>query len=106
MNNANEVVPNGSSELRPGTNCDVILGLAAPIRVARVPTSALVFDAGGPHVATVGRRGHVHFVPVRPGRLLGGDVEIVDGLAAGERVLSAPSADVTDGMLVKPALQL
>jgi RND family efflux transporter MFP subunit len=95
-------VPNDSRELLAGMDCEVALALESPPRVARIPARALVVDTRGSHVVTVGLRGHAHFVTVRAGRRLGGDVEIVDGLMAGDRVVAAPADDVTDGMRVQP----
>jgi membrane fusion protein (multidrug efflux system) len=96
------VVPNGSGALLAGMYCEVTLTVDVSHRVVRVPASAIVFDAAGLHVATVGDDGRVHLLTVQPGRNLGNEVEIVAGLNGGERVLSAPPADVTDGMRVQP----
>jgi RND family efflux transporter MFP subunit len=96
------VVPNASGALLPGMYCEVTIALDVSHRVVRVPASAIVFDAAGVRVAVVGDGGHVHMVTVQPGRNLGNEVEVVEGLDGGERVLSAPPADVTEGMRVQP----
>jgi membrane fusion protein, multidrug efflux system len=96
------VVPNGAGDLLAGMYCEVTLPVAVSHPVVRVPASAIVFDSRGVHVATVDGDGRVHLVTVQPGRNLGNDVEIVDGLAGGAQVLSAPPASVTEGMQVQP----
>jgi membrane fusion protein (multidrug efflux system) len=96
------VVPNGSGALLPGMYCEATMAVAVSHRIVRVPASAVVFDAQGVRVATVGEDGRVKLVAIQLGRNLGNDVEVVEGLAGGERVLSAPPSNVTDGMRVQP----
>lgn len=96
------VVPNGSGELLAGMYCEVTLAVQVRHRVVRVPASAIIFDASGVRVATVGKDDRVHLVTVQQGRTFGSDVELVEGLTGGERVLSAPPADVAEGMPVQP----
>jgi multidrug efflux pump subunit AcrA (membrane-fusion protein) len=78
------------------------LSVAVAHRIVRVPSTAIVFDAKGVHVAGLDDDNRVHLIVVQPGRDSGSDVEIVDGLGGGERVLATPPADVLDGMLVQP----
>jgi membrane fusion protein (multidrug efflux system) len=96
------VVPNGSGELLPGMYCEVTLPVAVSHPIVRIPQSAIVYDARGVHVAAVGNDKVVHLITVQQGRNLGDEVEIVNGLVGDERILSAPPADVTDGMRVEP----
>ena len=95
-------VPNRSGALLPGMDCEVTLTLADPHPLARIPASALVFDSGGPHVATLGPDGRIEWVKVELGRYWGREVEIVDGLAGGERLLSASPADPARALPVDP----
>ncbi len=96
------LVPNHSGELLVGMYAEVTLSVAVAHRIVRVPSTAIVFDAKGVHVAGVDEDNRVHLLVVQPGRDNGGDVEIVHGLVGGERVLATPPADVLDGMLVQP----
>ena len=81
---------------------EVTLSVAVAHRIVRVPSTAIVFDAKGVHVAGLDDDNLVHLIVVQPGRDNGSDVEIVDGLVGGERLLATPPADVFDGMLVHP----
>jgi multidrug efflux pump subunit AcrA (membrane-fusion protein) len=67
-----------------------------------VPISAVFKDATGEQVAwvigpdqTVARR------PVKLGRATGGDVEVVDGLGAGDRIAVAGVTFLREGMKVR-----
>jgi RND family efflux transporter MFP subunit len=96
------MVPNQSGDLLVGMYAEVTLSATVAHRIVKVPSTAIVFDAKGVHVAGVDDGNHVHLLVVQPGRDDGSDVEIVDGLVGGERVLATPPADVLDGMLVQP----
>jgi membrane fusion protein, multidrug efflux system len=96
-------VPNPSGELLGGMFAEVTIHVAVSHRVVRVPSSAVITDAGGVHVATMDAGGYVHLVPVRLGRDDGRELELVDGLHGGEQVLVNPGGDVSDGMRVEAA---
>ena len=93
-------VANDKGELLPGAYADVTFPAALAHGVAVVPASALVVDAEGTRVATVGAGSKVHFVPVQVGRDRGQDVEIVDGLKGEEDVIAAPTGAIVEGMPV------
>jgi RND family efflux transporter MFP subunit len=94
-------VPNPTGELLGGMFAQVTLAASVAHRVVRVPSSAVLTDARGVHVATVDGAGLVHLVSVQRGLDNGSEIEIVDGLNGGERVIATPGADVTDGMRVE-----
>jgi multidrug efflux pump subunit AcrA (membrane-fusion protein) len=81
----------------------VTIGVAVSHPVVRVPSSAVITDAHGVHVATLDARGYVHLVPVQRGRDDGRELELVDGLHGGEQVLVNPGGDVSDGTRVEAA---
>jgi hypothetical protein len=64
-----------------------------------IPTNALRFDAGGVRVVVV-KEGKVHFQDVRPGRDLGTQLEIVEGLEADSEVITNPSESMREGQAV------
>ncbi len=99
---AEVIAPNGAGELFAGMYCEVTIPVAVTHRVVKVPASAILFDSRGSHVATVGSDSIVHLVSVQPGRNLGSEIEVVDGLVGGERILPTPPADITDGTRVEP----
>ena len=93
-------VPNASGELLGGMFAQATIGVAVSHRVVRVPSSAVMSDARGVHVATVNGTGQVHLVPVQRGLDNGREIEIVDGLSGGEQFIVSPGGDVTEGMRV------
>ncbi|MDB4996065.1 MAG: hypothetical protein JWM74_3497 [Myxococcaceae bacterium] len=94
-------VPNPTSELLPGMIAQVTIAVAVSHRVVRVPSSAVITDARGVHVATVDPSGTVRLVAVTRGIDNGRDIDIVEGLSGGEQIMVNPGADVVDGMRVE-----
>ena len=96
-------VPNPSGELLAGMFAQVTIAVAVSHRIVRVPSSAVITDARGVHVATVDGTGLVHLVAVVRGLDNGSDIDVVEGLNGGEQVMVNPGGDVTDGMHVEAA---
>ena len=94
-------IPNSSGELLAGMFVQVSLDVAVSHKVVRVPSSALISDSRGVHVAVVDGSGKVSLVAVTPGLDNGNTIELVAGLSGGEQVISAPPSNVTDGMQVQ-----
>lgn len=94
-------VPNPTGELLGGMFAQVSLAVTVAHRVVRVPSSAVIFDSRGVHVATVDPTGQVHLVTVQRGLDNGKEIELIEGLNGGEQVIVSPGADVTDGMRVE-----
>jgi RND family efflux transporter MFP subunit len=95
-----EIWLDNDHRLYPGTFVQVTFHLAAP-RTPVIDSGALVLRDHKPSVAVV-RDGRVHFVPVRPGLDDGKTVQIVDGLAAGTRVVLAPPSELAENDVVQP----
>ena len=93
---------NPKGELFAGMYVDVSLDVAVTHQVVRVPSSAIIADSRGVHVAVVDGSGKVHLVAVTTGLDNGSTIELVAGLSGGEQVISAPPGGVTDGMQVQP----
>ena len=91
-------VPNEAGRLRPGmfARADIVTDEALSIVV---PHSALVVFAGVEKVLLV-KDGKVHEQRVRTGRRVGDQVEIVDGIATGDVVITAPGG-LADGTSVR-----
>lgn len=67
-----------------------------------IPITALAEDESGGSVAwKVSEEGEVARVPVKIGEVAGGNVEIVDGLAPGDRIVIAGVSFLHDGMKVR-----
>ncbi len=90
--------PNG--ELFPGMYGEAHLNVTDPHPVLRIPTSALLFDASGPHVALV-QDGKIHFKTIKPGRDLGTELEVIDGIGPTDAVVATPGEQLTEGLAVQ-----
>ena len=94
---------NGDGKLWPGTYTEVMFHIPANTNVLRVPSTALVFGPHGMQVAVVGSDDKVMFKPIKIGRDLGNDAEIVAGLTAADRVVLSPPEWLSPGDAVKIA---
>jgi HlyD family secretion protein len=88
-------------ELRQGGFAEARFTRSFP--VLAVPEASVHFDADGASVTLIDAQDHVHRVAVRTGRRAQGLVEIVSGLAEGNRVAVKGSAFVLNGDRVKVA---
>jgi RND family efflux transporter MFP subunit len=94
-------VDNRGGELLPGAYAQVHLELAGEARTLVVPVSALIFQSEGLRLATVDAGNRVHLSPVSPGRDFGNEVEVVAGLAPGQRVIDSPPDSLVEGQQVR-----
>jgi RND family efflux transporter MFP subunit len=97
------IVDNGSGELMPGAYASIHLQIAGAANVLSVPSSALIFDAKGLSIATVGADDRVLVKPVSLQRDLGAVVELATGLDPGDRVIQNPPDGIGNGDLVRLA---
>jgi len=97
------VVDNPSGELMTGAFANVHLELPAPDSAINVPSSALIFDQSGLHIATVGDDNKVVLKTVTISRDLGQNVEIASGLSATDRVIASPPDGIAAGDQVRIA---
>jgi RND family efflux transporter MFP subunit len=95
------IVDNGAGELMPGDYAAIHLAAASAASVLSVPASAVIFDAKGLSVATVGADQRVLLKPVSIGRDLGGVVEVASGLAPTDRVIENPPDGIENGAAVR-----
>jgi RND family efflux transporter MFP subunit len=91
------IVDNSAGEMMPGDYASIHLQITSAINVLRVPSSALIFDAKGLSIATVGADNHVLIKPVSIERDLGAVVEIASGLAPSDRVIENPPDGIGTG---------
>jgi RND family efflux transporter MFP subunit len=98
-------VPNSEGRLVPGMYGQVKFHVvdAAPNLV--IPVAALIVGGEGLRVAVLNDGDTVHYRKVRVVRDLGKEVEIADGLAAGERVINNPRDTLEEGQRVRAVLQ-
>src|SRR5258708_2636901 len=91
------VVDNAAGEMMPGDYAGSHLQMAAVAHVLSVPSSALIFDAHGLSIATVGANNRVLVKPVSIERDLGAIVELASGLAPNDRVIETPPDGIGSG---------
>jgi len=87
---------NQDGALLPGAFVQVELVLP-PSGTVTVPFNALLFRGEGVRVAAVDGAGTVHIRPVKLGRNFGDSVEVLDGLAGGERLIVNPADSLAEG---------
>ena len=95
---------NPKGELFPGMFGQVRFRFQAAQPAILLPSNAAIINAAGTQVATIDESNRIHLVRVKLGRDFGTRVEVVDGLAAGARVVNNPNDALADGMEVSPVL--
>ena len=93
-------LPNPDNALVPGMYVTVSFQLPAKGQV-EVPAAALIFRAGGPEVARVGKDGKVQFVKVTIARDDGSSLELGPGIDPGDRLVLNISSQIGDGETVE-----
>jgi RND family efflux transporter MFP subunit len=96
---------NIGDELQPGAYAQVTFEVPSNPNIVHVPTSALIFREHGMEVAVVGGDDKVEIKPVKLGRNLGTDVEILSGLSVSDRVINSPPDSLGAGDKVRIAGQ-
>jgi RND family efflux transporter MFP subunit len=91
------IVDNSAGEMMPGDYAGIHLQIAAAANVLSVPSSALIFDAKGLSIATVGADNRVLLKPVTIERDLGAVIELASGLTPNDRVIQNPPDGVANG---------
>jgi RND family efflux transporter MFP subunit len=95
------VVDNAAGELMTGGFANVSFELPHPEVAINVPSSALIFDQSGLHVATVGGDNRITLKQITIARDLGKEVEIGSGLSPDDRVVQSPPDGIATGDLVR-----
>jgi RND family efflux transporter MFP subunit len=95
------IVDNSAGEMMPGDYASIRLAVAAVAHVLSVPSSAVIFDAKGLSIATVGADNRVVLKPVSIGRDLGPLIELASGLLPEDRVIQNPPDGIANGTEVR-----
>ena len=90
------VLENKDDKLLPGAYVQVALPLTGTGALT-VPTNVLLFRGEGPRVAAVGADGKVQLRAVKIGRNFGEVVEILEGVAAADKLVLNPPDSLNDG---------
>jgi hypothetical protein len=77
-------------------SCQVRIEVPAQPGILVVPNAALLIREGKPMAARLSE-GKVRFVPIRLGRILGAETEVIEGLAADQEVILSPNSLLREG---------
>ena len=94
-------VPNRGGPLLPGMYAQARINLVNGEPNIQIPINALMVGGDGTRVATVDASGVVHIKPVKLGRDLGKEIEILAGLADSDRIINNPRDSLTEGAKVR-----
>jgi RND family efflux transporter MFP subunit len=97
-------VPNPDGALSPGIYCTVDLHIPRKTPSLIVPADAVVFDQNGLHVAVV-ENNAAHLRKISVARDFGTQVEVRDGVKAGDQVILSPMVNLAEGSKVAPQSQ-
>lgn len=87
---------NASGELLPGSYARVSFAVQSVAETLSIPASALIFNAAGLQVATVGKDSKVTLKPISITRDLGKSLEI-SGLLAQDKIIDNPPDGISNG---------
>jgi RND family efflux transporter MFP subunit len=93
-------VANPDGLLRPGIYCRIELKVPRRTPSLMVPGPAVIFNQAGLQVAVV-ENGVVHFRKIEVVRDFGTEVEVSNGVAAGDKVILNPGVGLVDGARVR-----
>ena len=96
-------VPNPTRKLRPGFFANIQVEIARRDGALVIPEAAVAYDASGPFVWRVDDNDVAERVGVKLGLRRDGTVEIVSGITAGDRIVSAGVHKVAPGAKVQLA---
>ena len=95
-------ISNENALLKPGMSGQIQITLAKHKQGLRIPAIALIVNDKGSRVQVVDQTGAVHYVTVTLGRDFGDEVEILDGLAGNESIVTNPDETLVEGSRVAP----
>jgi len=87
--------------LKPGGYAQARFDLPGQAGTAMVPSSAILFGAGGAQVATVDPHGRIAMHRIHIGQDNGPTVQILSGVTPGERIVDNPPDSLAQGELVR-----
>jgi len=95
-------IPNQMHQFLPGMFVYVAFKIEAAGTRSRIPATAVIFDAQGTRVATVGPGNKLRFKKVTLGRDFGTSIDIQAGLDGNEMIVKQPTVSLQEGQLVSP----
>ncbi len=94
---------NRDGTLLPGSYVQVHFPMTGRAKARRIPVSALVFRHEGMQVAVLDSSDRVRLQSIRVGRDFGTEIEVLDGIAAGDRIVNSPPDGIDEHALVRVA---
>jgi RND family efflux transporter MFP subunit len=94
---------NPGARLMPGLYAQVGFAARNMTNAILIPKNALIVDQRGTQVALLESNSTIRILPVRTGRDLGPQIEIIEGLSRGTRVVTNPPDTLQDGIAVRVA---
>lgn len=94
--------PNPGGLLLPGMYATVHFQLRRENPPLLIPAAAFRNTAKGPVAATVGEGSRVHLVRVKLGRDYGAQIEVLEGLKPGQKVVTNLTDEIVEGARVRP----
>ncbi|MEY2341168.1 efflux RND transporter periplasmic adaptor subunit [Acidithiobacillus sp. IBUN Pt1247-S3] len=91
------------SNVQAGAFVQVEIPLVGVTTTLRIPREALLNRAGIPGVFVVNQKGVAEYRMVRPGQIVGEQMEILAGLSAGERIVVSNTEAVDNGDKIESA---
>jgi RND family efflux transporter MFP subunit len=97
-------VDNRSGELLPGSYTEVHLNVSSDVPALTIPVAAAILAADGLNVGVVDSANNktvAHLVRISAGRDYGSAIEVLGGLAPGQKIIANPPDSLTDGEEVR-----
>ncbi|MDB6062221.1 MAG: efflux transporter periplasmic adaptor subunit [Verrucomicrobiaceae bacterium] len=95
------ILPNPDATLLPGAYAEVNIKLSSGVEALIAPASTLMSTDEGFRVAVVDANNQIAFRPIKLGRDLGREVEILSGIAPTDTLVVSPSDLLVEGETVK-----
>jgi RND family efflux transporter MFP subunit len=93
-------LPNSEGKLLPGSYVEIAINIVAKNSPLVVPANALVVDQKGSHIVVVSPENRIAFHSVKLGRDFGREVEVLEGITAGDVLVASPSDLLVEGEVV------
>ncbi|MCH9756317.1 MAG: efflux RND transporter periplasmic adaptor subunit [Gammaproteobacteria bacterium] len=95
------VLDNENEAIWPGSYATVTISAKTQSNLLSLPTTAMIFDAHGTRVATLGEDNTVHFKDIKVEQLRKRTVEVLEGLSPTDKVINSPNLGLLEGSKVK-----
>jgi RND family efflux transporter MFP subunit len=95
------ILPNAEGQLLPGAYAEVQIKLSSGVKTLIAPSSVLMVGDDGFRVAVVSKDNQIEFRPIKLGRDLGREVEVLAGISADDTLVVSPSDLLVEGETVK-----